>query len=100
MTEQVISDVMTLARYHQIPTGRHLTVTLVWAPGDRRRADPDNLHGINKVCCDALARGRGDLPGLHLVPDDTKQFMTKHTDILDPPAHGLWLVVEVIPADD
>lgn len=96
---QVIADVMNLARYHQIPAGQHLTVTLLWAPGNRRRADPDNLHGINKVCCDALARGRGDIPGLHLVPDDTKQYMTKQTDILPPPANGLWLIVEVTPLE-
>lgn len=93
---QVITDVVHLARYHRIPAGEHLAVTLLWAPGDRRRADPDNLHGLNKVCCDALARGRSDIPGLHLVPDDTKQYMAKDTDILDPPANGLWLVVDVM----
>lgn len=94
--KQVIHDVVTLARAHRVPAGRHLTVQLAWAPGDRRRADVDNLVTLQKVMCDALSRGRKDLPGLHLVPDDTPQHMTKlMPEILPPPANGLWLTVKV-----
>lgn len=94
--KQVIHDVATLARASKIPAGQHLTVQLVWAPGDRRVADVDNLVALQKVMCDALARGRKDLPGLHLVPDDRPQHMTKLMPlILPPPENGLWLNVEV-----
>lgn len=94
--KQVIEDVVLLARLGRIPAGEHITVQLLWAPGDRRRADVDNLVALQKVMCDALARGRKDLPGLHLVPDDTPEHMTKRMpEILPPPACGLWLLVEV-----
>lgn len=94
--KQVIHDVATLARAAKIPAGHHLTVQLIWAPGNRRTADVDNLVPLQKVMCDALARGRKDLPGLHLVPDDRPEFMTKRMpDILLPPVEGLWLLVEV-----
>jgi len=77
----------------------HVTVQLHWAPGDRRRADADNLAPLQKACADALARGRKDLPGLHLVPDDTPQWMTKLMPRIEPPPTpaGLWLTVEVDP---
>ncbi len=94
--KQVIHDVVTLARANRVQAGQHLTVQLVWAPGDRRRADVDNLVALQKVMCDALSRGRKDLPGLHLVPDDTPAYMTKlMPEILPPPANGLWLNVKV-----
>lgn len=93
--KQVIHDVSTLARAAKIPVCTHLTVQLVWAPGDRRVADVDNLVALQKVMCDALARGRKDLPGLRLVPDDRPQHMTKRMpEILPPPDNGLWLIVE------
>lgn len=78
----------------------HVTVQLHWAPGDRRRADADNLAPLQKACADALARGRKDLPGLHLVPDDRPQWMTKLMPRIEPPPTpaGLWLTVEVDPA--
>lgn len=100
-TARVINDVMWRAKAARIPAGPHghVTVQLVWAPGDRRRADADNLWPLLKVCCDALARGRKDLPGLHLVPDDTPAWMTKPSPIIaPPPASGLWLDVTVTPA--
>lgn len=97
--KRVIRDVVDLATLARIPAGSHIAVRLTWSPGDRRRADVDNLVGLQKVMCDALARGRKDLPGLHLVPDDTAEWMTKHMpEILRPPAPaGLWLTVEVTP---
>lgn len=96
-TREVITVVSVLAMAKRIPSGQHLTVTLVWAPGDRRKRDADNLWPLLKVCCDALARGpRKDLPGLRLVPDDSPEWMTKRAPvILTPPATGLWLDIEV-----
>jgi crossover junction endodeoxyribonuclease RusA len=94
--KQVITDVADIARLRRVPAGKHLTVRLHWAPGDRRVADVDNLVALQKVMCDALARGRKDLPGLHLVPDDRPQHMTKlMPEILPPPENGLWLTVKV-----
>lgn len=89
-TRQVIRDVVWVARHHGPPEPvAHLLVALTWAPGRRVRADPDNLWPLLKACCDALARGRKDLPGLHLVPDDNAEHMTKWTPtILMPPARG------------
>jgi crossover junction endodeoxyribonuclease RusA len=96
-TRDVRRTVMLLARNAQIPICEHLTVELVWAPGDRRRRDEDNLWPLLKVCCDALSRGRGDWVGLELVPDDTKRFMTKTAPrIAEPdeiPERGMWLTV-------
>ena len=80
----------------------HLTVQLVWAPGDHRRADDDNLWQLQKVCCDGLARGpqgKRPTPGLRLVPDDTRKYMTKLAPRIDRPPEGqtgpsgLWLEV-------
>lgn len=90
----VIADVTALATAHKVPACAHLEVRLVWAPGDRRRADVDNLVPLFKIMCDALARGRKDLPGLQLVPDDVPAYMTKHMPaILPPPDQGLWLEI-------
>lgn len=96
---KVIHAVVAAAHRVSLPEqAGHLAVRLVWAPGDRRRADEDNLVGLAKPCYDALARGRNDLPGLRLVPDDTPQWMTKPTPRIDPPpAEGLWLEVTVTP---
>lgn len=95
VTQQVRSDVQTLARQARIPVSTHLTVELVWAPGDRRRRDSDNLWPMLKVACDALARGpRKDWVGLELVPDDTPEHFTKMPPRIEPPpAKGMWLVV-------
>lgn len=94
-TQQVRSDVMRLAQQaglHRLTGVRHVTVTLTWAPGDRRRRDADNLWPLLKSACDALAKGRRDWTGLDLVPDDTPVYMEKHAPvILPPPAKGMWL---------
>jgi crossover junction endodeoxyribonuclease RusA len=97
-TQQVRTDVMSLARQAGLHFARgisHITVELVWAPGDRRRRDADNLWPLLKACCDALARGpRRDWVGLELVPDDTPEHMTKLAPrIQPPPAKGMWLVL-------
>lgn len=97
-TQQVRSDVMRLAQgagVHRLGPIGHVTVELVWAPGDRRRRDADNLWPLLKACCDALARGpRRDWTGLELVPDDTPEHMTKLAPRIEPPpAKGMWLVL-------
>lgn len=93
----VIDAVMVAATKAGLTPCQHLTVQLVWAPGDCRRADEDNLVQLQKVCCDALSRGRSDIPGLHIVPDDTSKWMRKEMPRIDrPPVRpGLWLEVRV-----
>jgi crossover junction endodeoxyribonuclease RusA len=86
------------AKAARIPTGRHLTVQLHYAPGDNRRRDSDNLYPTFKAACDALARGpRRDWVGLELVPDDTPEHMTKLAPVIHPGpgVRRLWLTVEV-----
>jgi crossover junction endodeoxyribonuclease RusA len=97
-TQQVRTDVMRLAQQaglHRLGRLEHITAELVWAPGDRRRRDADNLWPLLKVACDALARGpRRDWVGLELVPDDTPEHMTKLAPrIQPPPEKGMWLVL-------
>jgi crossover junction endodeoxyribonuclease RusA len=94
-TKQVRSDVTTLAWKARIPQSTHLTVELIWAPGNRIKRDADNLWPFLKVCCDALAKGaRRDWVGLELVEDDSPEYMTKLTPrIVPPPAVGMWLDV-------
>jgi crossover junction endodeoxyribonuclease RusA len=100
-TSRVRSDVTWLAKQaglDQIGTIRHITAQLLWAPGDRRRRDADNLYPLFKACCDALARGpRKDWTGLDLVPDDTPEHMTKLGPVIAPPpaGPGMWLVIDV-----
>lgn len=95
-TREVIDAVVAAATRAGLKPCRHLTVCLVWAPGDNRRADDDNLWTLLKVCCDALARGRSDLPGLRLVPDDTRQYMNKLAPRIErpPTSPGLWLEIQ------
>ncbi|MBW0088259.1 hypothetical protein I4I73_03390 [Pseudonocardia sp. KRD-184] len=98
-TKQVRADVLRLAQaagLHRLDRPvEHVTVTLTWAPGDRRRRDADNLWPLLKACCDALARGRQDWVGLDLVPDDTPTWMEKRAPRIEPPptAAGMWLDV-------
>ncbi len=75
---------------------QHLTVQLVWAPGDHRRADRGNLYPLQKAAIDAMARGRSDLPGLRLVPDDSDRWVEELTPRIDRPpvVAGLWLEVQ------
>lgn len=96
-TAQVRRDVTLLATgagLHRYQPGEveHVTVELVWAPGDRRRRDEDNLAPLLKAAADALARGRADLVGIDLVEDDTARWMAKSCRIEPPPtAKGMWL---------
>lgn len=97
---EVIEAVGWVAKAAKVPAGSHLTIRLVWAPGDNRRADPDLLDPLRKVLIDGLARGpRKDLPGLRLAPDDTDQYVTRLPSRIDRPPvpAGLWLEVEVRP---
>src|SRR5688572_29879118 len=53
-TQQVRGDVMRLAQnagLHRLGPLKHITAELVWAPGDRRRRDADNLWPLLKVAC-------------------------------------------------
>jgi crossover junction endodeoxyribonuclease RusA len=88
---------MVLAKQAGIPKCEHLDVELVWAPGDRRRRDEDNIFAFLKVLADGLARGpRKDWVGLQLVPDDTSKYFTKRTRIVSPDECdevGMWLIV-------
>jgi crossover junction endodeoxyribonuclease RusA len=97
-TRQVRSDVLRLAQaagLHRYGPGavEHVTVELVWAPGDRRRRDAPNIRPLLKAAVDAIARGpRRDWIGLELVPDDTAEYVTELTPRIEPPpAKGMWL---------
>lgn len=96
-TREVRTAVALLARQAGIPRSEHLTVELLWAPGDCRRRDADNLWPLLKAASDSLARGRGDWIGLDLVPDDTPKYFTKLAPRILPPDEapepGMWLVV-------
>ncbi len=92
-----------LATTAKIPAGNHITAQLVWAPGDHKKRDEDNLYPTFKVCCDALAKGpRKDLVGLDLVPDDSPEWFTKKAPRIEPPPHpsGMWLVITVEQAEE
>lgn len=96
-TREVRTAVARLARYARIPKSTHLTVQLLWAPGDNRRRDNENFAPMFKSCCDALARGRKDWIGLELVPDDTPRYMTKLRERIltkdECSEVGMWLVI-------
>jgi crossover junction endodeoxyribonuclease RusA len=96
--KDVIETVTSLALAAGLRPCRYMDVTLVWAPGNHRIADEDNLFGLLKACCDALARGpRTDLPGLKLVPDDDSRYMRKTPRIARPPTpEGLWLEISTV----
>lgn len=95
-TKEVIDAVVAVATKVGLVSCRYMEVTLVWSPGSKIRADEDNLWPLLKASCDALARGRKDLPGLHLVPDDDSRYMRKSARIDRPPVPaGLWLEVVV-----
>lgn len=99
-TKKVIAAVTDLATSAGLRPCSYMDVTLVWAPGRNMTADEDNLWHLLKACCDALARGRKDLPGLHLVPTDTNRHMRKTPRIDWPPQgqktgpSGLWLEIK------
>lgn len=98
-TRQLRNDVLMVARsvgLHRLCDGRveHVTAGLVWAPGDRRPRDEDNLAPMQKVACDGLARGRQKtFIGLDLVPDDSSEHFTKLAPRILPPPEpkGMWL---------
>lgn len=92
----VIAAVGVAATRAGLKPCQHLTIQLVWSPGDNRHADEDNLWRLQKVLADGLARGpRKDLPGLRLVPDDDSRWMTKLGPRVERPPvpGGLWLEV-------
>ncbi len=88
LTAQIRHTVGWLARQAHIPATNHCTVTLVWAPGDRRRRDEDNLVATLKAACDGLVDAG-------IVRDDTPAWMTKHMPVIKPPPEppGMWLDV-------
>jgi crossover junction endodeoxyribonuclease RusA len=104
-TRQVRNDVLVRAKQaglHRLPRPvAFLDLTLVWAAGDNRRRDEDNLFPLLKACADALARGpRRDWIGLEIVPDDTKRYMKKTPVLLGPPAKGMWLDIILTYQED
>lgn len=89
LTREIRTTVGWLAKAAQIPPATHVTVTLVWAPGDRRRRDPDNLTASHKPMADALVDAG-------IVPDDCPAWMTHNMPVIDGSAQtGLWLDVEI-----
>lgn len=100
---RICTLVATLGKAAGIPECDHLVVSLEWAPGTRHKRDEDNLWPLLKACCDGLARGpRKDWIGLALVPDDTRQYMTKLAPRIltpdDTSDRGMWLTVEAYAA--
>lgn len=99
-TRMVRADVTNLARaahLHRLGRPfRFVDVELVWAPGERRRRDDDNLFGLVKVAADALAGGpRKDRVSIDLVADETSEFMRKACRIAPPPTpKGMWLELD------
>lgn len=87
---EVIETVGWLARAAHLTSCSHLTVQMVWAPGDNRRADAPNLAPLQKPCVDSLVR-------IGLVPDDTAQWVTELMPRIDRPPvpAGLWLELEL-----
>ena len=71
-TRNTVTVLARQAGLHRYRPGHveHVTAQLVWAPGDRRKRDSDNLWRFAKVIFDCIARGRPDLVGLDVVPDD------------------------------
>lgn len=96
---EVRNTVTTLARasgLHRYLPGevQHVTAGLVWAPGDNRKRDPDNLWRFAKVIFDCIARGpRKEFVGIDVVPDDSPDHFTKLTPQILPAsaAKGMWL---------
>lgn len=88
LTAIVRSTVGWLAKQRHIPASRYCTVTLIWAPGDKRRRDADNLVGTLKPACDGIVDAG-------IVPDDTPEYMKKEMPIFRPgkPA-GMWLEIK------
>lgn len=88
---EVVEAVGWAAKAARMRPCSHLTIRLVWAPGDHRRADAPNLAGLQKPCVDALVR-------VGLVPDDTAEWVTELMPRIDrPPVQaGLWLELELV----
>lgn len=108
VVRQVRDTVTVLGKHHKLPTGKHLTVQLHYAPGTWQRMDSHNLHDTVKACVDALAKPTRRVDphnprsrpwvGLQLVPDDDDRYVTVLTpQIHRPPTAGprTWLTVEV-----
>lgn len=95
------ATVMVLAKAAGIRPCAHLTVELLWSPGDNRPRDEDNLWPFLKALADGLARGPVGRAkywaGLDLVPDDTPEYMDKRKPRILSPKEcrevGMWLVV-------
>lgn len=89
ITKEIRTTTTWLAKAHRLPRDlQHCTVTLHYAPVDKRRRDADNLVPTLKAICDGLV-------DYGLVPDDTPQFMTKHMPIIEQPERPArtWLTI-------
>lgn len=90
LTREVRTTVAWLVRSARVPTSSHVTVTLYWAPGDKRKRDADNPFPTLKAGCDGIVDAG-------VVKDDHPALMTKNMPVIVPPPHpkGLWLNVTV-----
>lgn len=88
LTAEIRTTTAWLARAAGIPRCQHISVTLVWAPGDHRRRDVDNAVPTLKAACDGLVAAA-------VTPDDTPVWMTKQMPVILPPPEppGLWLTI-------
>ncbi len=86
LTSEIRTTTAWLAKQARIPAAEHITVTLVWAPGDLRRRD---AVPTLKAACDGLVDAG-------IVPDDTPAWMKKEMPVVDHPGPArLWLDVEI-----
>lgn len=90
LDREIRTTVGWLSRQARIPRSKHATVTLYWAPGDRRKRDADNVVPTLKAGCDGIVDSG-------VVADDRPELMTKHMPVIVPPPHppGMWLTVSV-----
>lgn len=89
-TAEIRRTVGWLAKAAKIPAVEHCTVQLVWAPGDRRKRETDNLVATQKPCVDSLIDAG-------VVLDDDPQHVTMLMPVLQPPpaGHGMWFIVMI-----
>ncbi|HET6917328.1 MAG TPA: hypothetical protein VFH56_14640 [Acidimicrobiales bacterium] len=89
LTQQIKSDVHTLARLHKLPTGLdRVIVTLHWQPTTNRRRDSDNPSPTLKAAIDGLTQ-------YGLTADDNSAHVWSAT-IIEPRAAqaAVWLTIE------
>lgn len=71
-----------------IPPCEHITVGLLYTPGDYRRRDPSNLMASQKPAVDGLVDAG-------VVPDDTPAYVTEQMPVIQPGRRARQLVLVV-----